>query len=160
MKRKECSLKKIICRALTLLWEDIKAAKWVIILIIAYFAFMKKFLYSLCPMVLITGFPCPGCGLTRAAFCLFHFDFLNAFFIHPFIYPIVIYLVIFGWNRYLLGRKMGRGLLWGMIGIMAAMLLFYILRMFVCFPGDPPMSYYKYNLFAYIQKVIQIVWFV
>ena len=41
--------------AYALLWNDIKQAKWVIIFMIAYFAFMKNFLYSTCPSVLL---PC------------------------------------------------------------------------------------------------------
>ena len=65
--------------AYALLWNDIKQAKWVIIFIIAYFAFMKNFLYSTCPSVLLTGYPCPACGMTRAAFCLLRMDFKGAF---------------------------------------------------------------------------------
>lgn len=52
--------------AFRLLWKDIKDIKWAIIVVIAYFVLAKNYLYSLCPMVVITGFPCPGCGLTRA----------------------------------------------------------------------------------------------
>ena len=71
-----------------LLWKDIKDMKWAVILITAYFALGWKYLYSLCPVVVITGFPCPGCGLTRAGVRLLRLDFAGAFGIQPFIYPI------------------------------------------------------------------------
>ena len=83
------TLKQIMRDAYALLWNDIKQAKWVIIFMIAYFAFMKNFLYSTCPSVLLTGYPCPACGMTRAAFCLFRMDFKGAFSIHPFIYAVI-----------------------------------------------------------------------
>ena len=51
------TLKQIMRDAYALLWNDIKQAKWVIIFMIAYFAFMKNFLYSPCPSVLLTGYP-------------------------------------------------------------------------------------------------------
>lgn len=132
--------------AFRLLWKDMNDVKWAIVLMIAYFALGKYFLYSLCPMVLITGLPCPGCGLTRAGVRLLRLDFAGAFQIHPFIYPIVIYLGIFGWNRYIRKRRMG-GVLKVLLGIILIfMLLFYIWRMLYYFPGEPPMSYYGRNL--------------
>ena len=83
-------------RALKLLWKDIKDVKWAIIIIIAYFVLGRYFLYSLCPMVMVTGLPCPGCGLTRAGFALLRLDLAGAYRIHPFIYPIAGYIAVFG----------------------------------------------------------------
>lgn len=80
-------------------------AKWVIIFIIAYFVFLKNFLYSTCPLVILTGFPCPMCGMTRAGFALLRLNFGEAFHIHPFIYPIIFMIVIFCINRYLSAKK-------------------------------------------------------
>ena len=47
--RMKRTLKQIMRDAYALLWNDIKQAKWVIIFIIAYFAFMKT-LYSNVPI--------------------------------------------------------------------------------------------------------------
>ena len=136
----------VVQDALKLLWEDIKDMKWAIIFFVAYFVFGKKYLHSLCPMVMITGLPCPGCGLTRALFCLLRLDFSGAFRMHPFIYPIAFYAGIFGWNRYIRKQNMG-SLLKALVLLSAvAMILFYIWRMLKFFPGDPPMSYYSRNL--------------
>ncbi|MCI9619699.1 MAG: DUF2752 domain-containing protein [Dorea sp.] len=137
-------------RALKLLWKDIKDIKWAIIIIIAYFALGRYFLYSLCPMVMVTGLPCPGCGLTRAGFALLRLDLAGAYRIHPFIYPIAGYIAVFGWNRYIMGRRMGKKLKAGLTVLMVLVILFYGWRMWMYFPGEPPMSYYERNLLRFL----------
>ena len=89
-----------------ILLKDIKSARWAIIVIIAYFAFLKNYLYTLCPLTLFTGYPCPGCGMTRAMFCVLRLDFAGAWQMHPFIYPIMFLAVWFCYNRYISGKKM------------------------------------------------------
>ena len=64
--------------------------------IIAYFVVLRTFFHGGCPWVLITGMPCPGCGLTRAGICLLHFDFAEAWKTHPFIYAVVFFVLLFG----------------------------------------------------------------
>ncbi len=137
-------------RALKLLWKDIKDVKWAIIIIIAYFVLGRYFLYSLCPMVMVTGLPCPGCGLTRAGFALLRLDLAGAYRIHPFIYPIAGYIAVFGWNRYIMGRRMGKKLKAGLTVLMVLVILFYGWRMWMYFPGEPPMSYYERNLLRFL----------
>lgn len=137
-------------RALKLLWKDIKDIKWAIIIIIAYFVLGRYFLYSLCPMVMVTGLPCPGCGLTRAGFALLRLDLAGAYRIHPFIYPIAGYIAVFGWNRYIMGRRMGKKLKAGLTVLMVLVILFYGWRMWMYFPGEPPMSYYERNLLRFL----------
>ena len=137
-------------RALKLLWKDIKDIKWAIIIIIAYFALGRYFLYSLCPLVRVTGLPCPGCGLTRAGFALLRLDLAGAYRIHPFIYPIAGYIAVFGWNRYIMGRRMGKKLKAGLTVLMVLVILFYGWRMWMYFPGEPPMSYYERNLVRFL----------
>lgn len=36
-----------------------------------------------CPILHASGISCPGCGMTRAYFCLASFDFKGAFWYHP-----------------------------------------------------------------------------
>ncbi|RLB47717.1 MAG: hypothetical protein DRJ42_24795, partial [Deltaproteobacteria bacterium] len=48
----------------------------------------------LCPIKLVLGFPCPGCGLTRATFSVFHGDLGEALSHHPLVWlitPLVLY---------------------------------------------------------------------
>lgn len=140
------TFRQTLREAVMLLWKDIKDMKWAVILITAYFALGWKYLYSLCPVVVITGFPCPGCGLTRAGVRMLWLDFAGAFEIQPFIYPIALFMGSFGWNRYLGKRKMGRYLKGFLIMIMTGMIIFYIWRMMNYFPGESPMNYYHNNL--------------
>jgi hypothetical protein len=105
-------------------------------------------------MVVITGFPCPGCGLTRAGVRLLRLDFAGAFQIHPFIYPIVVCLGILGWNRYIRNRRMGTGLKLLSAIICILMILFYIWRMVCYFPQEPPMSYYGRNLLRFFHRAV------
>lgn len=138
-----CYIKKVFLKILT----DLKTGGWVAAVIAAtYFGFLRKYLYSICPVVMITGYPCPSCGMTRAGIMLLHFQFKEAFTFHPFIYFFVIWIAAFCINRYLFFRRITPWLKWSAgIGIMA-MTIFYIWRMYHFFPGDPPMSYYDGNL--------------
>lgn len=104
--------------------------------------------------MLLTGYPCPACGMTRAAFCLFRMDFKGAFSIHPFIYAVAAYVAVFAVNRYILQRKMGKILKLALAGIMAGMIVYYLWRMILYFPGEPPMSYYSRNLLSIARSLL------
>lgn len=138
-----------------ILLKDIKSARWAIIIIIAYFAFLKNYLYTICPVTLLTGYPCPGCGMTRAMFRIIRFDFVGAWEMHPFIYPIGILAVMFCVSRYFLDGKYMKYVKWFMILIAAGMMVFYIYRMITIFPEIPPMTYYNGNYFNRIRYFIQ-----
>ena len=58
-----------------MLLQDLWNIRIAILVFAIYFVIGRKFLYSLCPMVIMTGFPCPGCGLTRAMFMVLRGDF-------------------------------------------------------------------------------------
>jgi hypothetical protein len=45
-----------------------------------------------CPFRLLTGIPCPGCGMTRAFLSAFQLDFRSAFLYHP-LFPVVLFCV-------------------------------------------------------------------
>ncbi len=50
---------------------------------------------SLCVFHRVTGFDCPGCGMTRAFICLLRGDWQGAFAVHPFSLPLFISLILF-----------------------------------------------------------------
>ncbi len=143
-----CDLRQRITKGIQLLYRDIKSARWAVMLVIAYFAFLKKVLHSLCPMVLITGFPCPGCGLTRAGFQVLRLDFDGACKTHPFIFAVIILAVVFGAERYVCLSRSMRVTKWLSIAVMIGMVIFYIWRMVYLFPDVPPMTYYYRNLLS------------
>ena len=46
--------------------------------VVAYFDPTKAGFFPVCPLYALTGFACPGCGLTRGFHALFHGDVLTA----------------------------------------------------------------------------------
>lgn len=71
-------------------------------LVVGFFNPSNNGFFPGCPLLDLTGFACPGCGLTRAFHALFHGEFLTAldfnaiipFFIIGFVYLIVLLLSI------------------------------------------------------------------
>ncbi|MCX6249051.1 MAG: DUF2752 domain-containing protein [Bacteroidetes bacterium] len=59
-------------------------------LAIPYFLMLQNFRdhietdQSLCPFKMITGFPCPGCGITKSLIYLYEGDILKSFYYHLF----------------------------------------------------------------------------
>ncbi len=56
-------------------------------------------LFYRCPIKLITGKDCPGCGMTRAIIAALRFDFSAAFSYHPLFWLIeseLIFLFVYG----------------------------------------------------------------
>lgn len=47
---------------------------------------------TICPFALITGIPCPGCGLTRAVVALAHGDIGSAVAFHPLVGVVLAWL--------------------------------------------------------------------
>ena len=66
---------------------------WIHILVIIIIA---PFYFTLgCPFRFLGGFSCLGCGMSRAAEAILHFDFLSALQMHPLIYIMPIAIVLF-----------------------------------------------------------------
>jgi hypothetical protein len=61
---------------------------------------------TICPIALLTGTACPGCGMTRAASALLKGDVSVALEYHPLI-PLIAALAIVGWTWSML-RRAGR----------------------------------------------------
>lgn len=63
-------------------------------LLVTYFDPSKSNLFPVCPLFALTGFACPGCGLTRGFHSLFHGDIISAI---DFNALIPLWAVIFAW---------------------------------------------------------------
>ena len=61
---------------------------------VAYFDPSTMHFFPVCPLFALTGFACPGCGLTRGFHALFHGDWLTAI---DFNALIPVWVVIFGY---------------------------------------------------------------
>ncbi|MCL2664432.1 MAG: DUF2752 domain-containing protein [Defluviitaleaceae bacterium] len=96
-----------------------------------------------CPIRFVTGLPCPGCGMTRAALALARLDFAGAFFMHPLIFltvPVLAAIIII-WLR---DKKMQiivkhkKALSFFFCGNFLAV---YAVRMVMYFPDVYPMAF-------------------
>ena len=125
--------------------RDIKEF-WTAALMIAGYGILMNLIFdAFCPMVILTGFPCPGCGLTRSVCYLLTGHLQQSFYINPMGIPIACLIFYFLWNRYIIGRK-AKGMMY-LIGAAAVLLiLLYVWRMILFFPDRVPYVYKEKNI--------------
>lgn len=143
MKRKP---KQVIKDAAKLMMTDIKNNKIAIMVVGIYFIALRFFAFSSCPSVMLTGYPCPACGLSRAGIALLKGQFQEAFYMNACIYMVALLVVLFVVIRYLLQQSV-RCLKYYIVVLLICMVGYYVYRMLTQFPGTPPMSYYQDNFF-------------
>lgn len=95
----------------------------------------------LCPTAVLSGQPCPGCGMTRAALALAHGDLERACSLNPIsfiVVPIAALMVGFGVASYLRDgdSRMHHPLAkWTGLTTIAALFVVWLLRWFGLFGG-------------------------
>jgi len=94
-----------------------------------------------CPFLYITGYPCPGCGITRACIMAFH-NIKQAFIIHPLFIIVYLYPIYY----FTIRKKYKKADKWVTIVITAVFITVYTVRMALYFPGAPPLEYNENNL--------------
>lgn len=90
-----------------------------------------------CPLVLLTGIPCPACGLSRAGGLLLTLHWKQAFYMHPMIFPIAAFLLYCCWYRYVWGKtpKYRKTLLFSILFLLIVVYFYRMGRYF-----KPPFS--------------------
>lgn len=107
-----------------------------VLLVILLIGIAAVFFYQ-CPIRLILGIPCPGCGMTRALLCFLRGDLAGSFYWHPMLVPtgigaiLVLYALAAGKEK-LLGITL---LVWTIL-----MILVYVWRMAAYFPQEPMLA--------------------
>ena len=145
MSEKDHSVKEFVKKIAARIRKDLFQYRTALFAVAGYFLFMHVGCNAGCPSVCLTGFPCPACGLTRAARLLFCAKFAEAYRMNPMIYPMILFLCAFFFYRYILGRKLPHVAAWGAV-LLIACIVIYIYRMLTQFPGEAPMGYYRENL--------------
>jgi len=102
---------------------------------------------AFCPFLIITGLPCAGCGLTRAALYLLKGQISRAAHSNPSIFPVLIFVLYCGYFRYIKGSSV-RGIKAALAVLVVGMLAVYGIRMYLYFPGQAPYVYQSDNLLA------------
>lgn len=125
--------------------KDIKRFWMAFLLFGIYNVIVRRIFKAFCPFLILTGFPCAGCGMTRAVFYILTGRIERGMRLNPAAPLWILFIVWFLWNRYVRGIHKKSTSLWlGLVCVIT--LLIYIYRMMNCFPGDPPMVYYRKNI--------------
>jgi hypothetical protein len=107
--------------------------------VVAYFNPSEVHFFPVCPLYALTGFACPGCGLTRGFHALFHGDILTALHFNALI---PIWTVIFGavFVSLVLFGVRGKGLPFSkispnwLLGLMVVLMVFGVVRNLPFYP--------------------------
>ena len=131
-----------------LVLSDLKMIFVPAIVILVYFIAADLVFHTSCPFAIMTGLPCPGCGITRAALLVLQFRFADAARMNFTVYLWIAVAVFFVINRYFLEKK--EFPFWIFIPVGIAMLGLWLYRMVNVFPGPAPMEYREYNVISLI----------
>lgn len=105
-----------------------------------------------CPVKLLTGYPCPGCGMTRAGFSILKLDFKSAFEYNPliFVLPFILVILIFRECKFI--KKIhNNNIFW--ICLLVVTLGVYVYRM-ICIYPEYPLNYDSRNLIELIKNIL------
>lgn len=129
---------------MTLISKILKSSLFWIALYLIYALIMNIFKLESCPIKLLIGLPCPGCGMTRAILCLLKLDFKGSFRYNA-LWLILLFIVVVAiLKKYGIFKKLYYSrVFWMVIG--ATILTYYILRLIYVYPNEP-MDYYYFNL--------------
>lgn len=137
------------------IWRDIKDYRSAILLFALWNVAVRKMFHAFCPFLIFTGFPCAGCGMTRAVFYILTGRITRGMHLNPAAPLWIIWISWFFWNRYVRGRYKKSAMLW-LGAVCAVTFLIYVYRMVNYFPGDPPLVYYRGNLLRQILENSQL----
>ena len=99
---------------------------------------------SPCIIYLVTGLPCPACGLTRAFISLARLDLRQALAYHP-LFFVVPFVPLLAMKR--ITEKQRNVLAFTVLGVLVAV---WIVRMVMLFPHTPPLDYNDNSLFEWL----------
>ena len=120
--------------------KDMVNGKWVLLGLVVYWLTTQLLFHEFCVTRILTGFPCPGCGMTRATLLMLTGHFVESFQMHPMVLPWVILGTYFCICRYVFGKR-AKGSIVAAIVLCLIMMVLYIYRMATLFPYQEPMTY-------------------
>lgn len=129
-----------ICQDIKNLWPAAAA-------VVIYTILVNLIFHAFCPMVVVTGLPCPGCGMTRSLFFLATGRIERSLWMHPMGIPIACLIFYFLWNRYILGKN-AKGMKFLIIAAIVLLVVLYLWRMHLYFPARAPYVYREDNILA------------
>ena len=98
-------MKKNVGVILKRIGRDIRQYKWAGAAFLIYYIVVKAVFHAFCPLLILTGLPCPGCGTTRALIYIFRGQFGRAWQLNPSAFLMVLFGVYFVYMRYVKGKE-------------------------------------------------------
>lgn len=134
--------------------SDIKNYYIAILLFIVFNIVVRMIFNAVCPFLIVTGFPCAGCGLTRAVSCILTGQFTRGMNLNPAAPFWIAWIVFFLFTRYVRGKS--SKWIMRLLGVVCVItLVIYFYRMFTQFPGYPPMTYYRNNIMSKYSTILK-----
>ena len=143
------------------LFRDIKDYRWIIVTFILWNVIVRSLFHAFCPVLIIFGIPCAGCGMTRAIWFVLTGQFERGIRLNPTAPLWIIFLGYMIFVRYVLGKKI-KGVYKILGGVVVISFGVYIYRMVSVFPGEPPMVFHykcilEYLFPGYIAKIKAVI---
>lgn len=146
MKRKQCRnvgayWKKVLER----IGKDVRAYWGFAVLFVLYDIAANLLFGAFCPSVIAAGIPCPGCGMTRSVAAFLTGQFERGIQMNPLGIAWIVWALYFAVMRYGFGKK-AKGLMTAGGVLIVLMIGVYVWRMWMEFPGEPPICYTPGNV--------------
>jgi hypothetical protein len=137
-------LTAIVKKIFANLWADFRKFWWVLLLLLVYYLITRLLLPLSCPIFLVIGLPCPGCGMSRALRSLLTLQFAQAFHLNPLSFVIAAFAIYCLFYRYVKSKAIP-AFLPLFIALFVLLVLFYLVRMYLYFPERIPYVYHYGN---------------
>ncbi len=140
-------------KALSLFITDIKKMTPAIIPVTFYCLIAYLLFDTVCPLVLLTGYPCPACGLSRAFFYLCRGQWRPASECNIMLIPWLLLAAYYIIARYFVKIRPIVGELFLCI-VCLSTIAYYIYRLICVYPSGPVMVYHEKNLMTLILRSV------
>lgn len=86
------------------------------------------YIFTGCPIKLLTGVSCAGCGMSRAYFSLLHLDFQRAFYYHPLFICPIIFVTVYILTKFGFPQKAAKAIYGAMIFLFLGVYIYRIVN--------------------------------
>ncbi|MBP3543205.1 MAG: DUF2752 domain-containing protein [Lachnospiraceae bacterium] len=125
--------------------------------VLVVMAIFVKCFGGACISKLITGLPCPACGMSRAAGLFLKGQIKESLQMQPLFILLIIGAILLILCRYVC-RRYEAVLKYYAAFLIVFAIVFYVYRMIRYFPDAAPMTYWRENLFYMIGQRLHTLW--